>query len=157
MRARPVSQATRLLKNAGPEARDCHNFMHWMSVVYRDVWERTTHIANEGRDAKETYFKQLLGMRSGVSDYFIGQPAGRFNGCWLEMKAAGATWSNVSDAQRDWLTKMGEVGFFPAVVYGYDHAVEIVTAYLRHPQYDLTRYWAGNAISAKRLRAGIEL
>lgn len=152
-----VSQSLRLLRRAGPEAQDCHSFMDWLYKVHTDVWKRTTHIPNESKSKIETLIKQLLGMKSGVSDFSINHPAGRYNGCWLEMKAPGRTWSHVSDSQQEWLEEMGTAGFFPAVAYGYDHAVEIVTAYLRHPQPDLTRYRAGNAISAKRLRAGIEL
>lgn len=158
-RARPLSLASRLLSRAGPDSEDrqCHNFMHWLAVVHTDVWRRTTHIPNEAKSKHETLRKQLLGMKTGVSDFCIAHPAGVYHGLWLEMKAHGCTWTNVSEAQRAWLEEMGAAGYFPAVGYGYDHAVEIVTAYLRHPQQDLTRYRAGNAISAKRLRAGIEL
>lgn len=153
---RPISRSTRLLARAGPEAQDSHAFMGWLYKMHTDVWKRTTHVPNESKSKIETLIKQLLGMKSGVSDYPICHPSGPYHGCWLEMKAAGCTWSDVTKTQREWLVEMGLAGYFPAVAYGYDHAVEIVTAYLRHPQPDLTRYWAGNAISARRLRAGIE-
>lgn len=156
-RARPVSQWIRLLNRAGPEAWECYNFMDWLFKLHPQVWKRTTHVPNESKSKIETLVKQLLGMKSGVSDFPISHPAGPYHGCWLEMKATGRTWSDVSSKQRDWLCEMGEAGYFPTVAYGYDHAVEIMTAYLREPQPDLTRYRAGNAISAKRLRAGIEL
>lgn len=158
MRARPLSMASRLLSRAGPDSEDrqCHNFMHWLSVMHTEVWRRTTHVPNEAKSKHETLRKQLLGMKTGVSDFCIAHPVGEFHGCWLEMKATGTSWSHVSEAQRAWLEEMGAAGYFPAVAYGYDHAVEIVSAYLRHPQLDLTRYRAGNAISARRLRADIE-
>lgn len=149
MRRRPSAN---LLRRAGPEARDCALLDDWLYKVHQDVWRRTTHIPNESKSKLETLVKQLLGMKSGVSDFSVNEPRGPYHGVWLEMKADGNTWSSVSDEQRGWLTEMAAAGYFTAVAYGYDHAVEILTAYLRRPQPDLSLYRPGVAVSVKALR-----
>lgn len=153
---RPPSRSRNLLVRAGPEARECNRFDDWLYKVHTDVWRRTTHIPNEAKSKTETLLKQLLGMKSGVSDFSINEPRGPYHGMWLEMKATGRTWSNVSDEQREWLEEMARAGYFPAVAYGFEHAVEITSAYLARPQPDLAPYRAGAFVSYKKLRKAVE-
>ena len=86
------------------------------------------HIPNGGkRNAREAARLKQMGVKAGVSDMFLPVPRGQAHGLWVEMKASKG---RVSDAQRDWLTKVGAQGYATAVCYGHEAARRAITAYL---------------------------
>lgn len=71
------------------------------------------------------------GVKRGVSDIFFAYPSGKFHGLFIEMKRSDRSLSTLSEEQLIFLTNMKAVGFEAVVSYGADHAIEIITTYLK--------------------------
>lgn len=133
--------AAGILRRWGPEAQECGAYCDWFQRRYPDLWPELAHIANERKSKLEAIALAAMGVRPGVSDYLLTAPRGGFIGMWLEFKTRGATWSKVTQAQRDWLFLMGNRGYFASVAYGVDHAIEITEAYVSEAVEP--RHWPG--------------
>lgn len=87
------------------------------------------HIPNEGRRDPITGGRlRRMGMRSGVSDYFLPVPVRPFAGLWLELKRLKG--SKTTDEQLNWLAKMREQGYATGIGYGWLDAKRIIEEYL---------------------------
>ncbi len=96
------------------------------------------HIHNENDlgDAKRGYQRKLMGVRKGVSDFFLALPRGSttserssYHGLWIELKRRSG--GSLSESQKIWIERMQKVGYAARVCLGFDHAVRTVEAYLR--------------------------
>lgn len=85
------------------------------------------HIPNEGQRTKR--FGKLLqdmGMRAGVSDLFIAMAFHGFYGAWIELKSKDGI---VSAVQKEFLADMKEQGYFTAVCWSIDEAIDLIKWY----------------------------
>lgn len=142
-----------LIRRAGPETREAAALNDWVLARYPLVWRRMTHIPNERQNAKEAMVAGLMGAKAGTFDYWFGEPRGVWHGMWLELKATGRTWTNVSLYQRQFGAEQRDAGYFTAVAYGLDHAMAIITDYLTEPQPCLDCHRPGLLRSAKQWQA----
>lgn len=90
-------------------------------------------IPNGGyRNAREAARLKAMGVRAGVSDYFL--PVPRLDGTaglWIELKAGkGRTTTN----QEAWLAAMRYRGYWGRVAHGWLEAARIVCEYLGIPE-----------------------
>ena len=78
------------------------------------------------------YLKKLkkMGMKTGVSDIFIAIPKGEYNGMWLELKDEGKSINDVTDAQKEHLTLMREMGYCATWAAGSDSAIAKIKKYM---------------------------
>jgi hypothetical protein len=110
------------------EKEDAKKLIQWAYTqpLIRDL---IIHIPNEGkRTAWEGRSLALMGLRAGVSDFFLPLPRGRFHGAWLELKRAKG--GRLSDVQQDWINKMLKLDYAAYVAYGFDDAVKMLEEYL---------------------------
>ena len=70
------------------------------------------------------------GLRPGVSDIVVPSPRGGYFGMYLEMKTKTGT---LSENQKEFLFQVKKYGYFGAVAYGADEAIEILEGYLKKP------------------------
>jgi hypothetical protein len=103
-------------------------FMDWVrrQPEIRDV---LIHIPNEGkRSPVEGHILRRMGLKSGVSDFLLARPSGRYHGLFLELKRKEG--GREMPAQVEWINKMRELGYAAFFCYGCDSAIETVKAYL---------------------------
>lgn len=119
------------------EQDECRYFMQWINL-HKDLEMHTIHIPNEGRRSLQ-FGSQLrsIGMKKGVSDYFIAIPVEPFCGLWLEIKSTNPQ-SRVTKEQMSWLEKMHLKGYACALCFGKDSAIDVVKAYLKGNLLELT-------------------
>lgn len=102
--------------------------MNWVKTQpqIRDV---IIHIPNEGK--REVRFGNKLkrmGMRAGVSDFFLPIPTSLHHGLWLELKRKKG--SRESDEQKAWVHKMRALDYCAVFAYGWENARDLILMYL---------------------------
>lgn len=130
-----------LVARLGPESREVHAYCEWFHAAHPKAWPYLYHVPNEQQDKTDRLILSLLGVKAGVSDFSLTLRRPGFVGMWLEFKASGKSWADVTSPQREWLDRMAGQGWFTAVGYGIDHAMAITAAYLAGA--DLHVYWHG--------------
>ena len=87
------------------------------------------HIPNGGhRNPVTASLLKNIGVRAGVSDYFLAMPIALYAGLWIEVKSEKGS---VSDLQRYWIESMRDEGYAAAVTYGYPDTIEVFDSYVR--------------------------
>lgn len=73
------------------------------------------------------------GMKKGIPDVTIALPLHEYSGAFIELKrdAKQIQPSNIQDEQRDWLTRLREVGYFVEMVVGLEGACAAVGRYMQ--------------------------
>ncbi len=110
------------------EYQEAKAYIAWCmhQPLLRDI---VIHIPNEGRrSAAGGYGLKLIGLRAGVSDFFVPLPTRLHHGLWIELKATGG---RLTASQSLWLGKMKERSYAAYVAYGWDEARRITETYLR--------------------------
>ena len=88
------------------------------------------HVPNEGRASIGWRLKQKrLGLISGAPDLIVLDPVGEFHGLLIEMKRSNGVASNLSDNQKLFLTEASDKGYFSAVCFGADAAMNACVDY----------------------------
>lgn len=82
------------------------------------------HIPNENH-----HHDTPLGVRSGVPDMFLPVPMGGSHGLFIELKRAEG--GRLSEAQRKWLTWLGELGYTAVCCHGWEEAKAAIEDYMR--------------------------
>ena len=87
------------------------------------------HIPNGGsRHKAEAAKLKRMGVRAGVSDFFLPYPNDTYAGLWLELKRRKK--SRISEEQLHWLYLMQKCGYAAKIAYGWEHGKEIIKEYL---------------------------
>lgn len=126
-----MGRSRSLLARCGPEIQQSAMWIDWFQKVHPREFKYLTHIPNERKGKLQRIVLFLLGVKKGVSDYGLFLERAGYSGLWLEFKAEGRPPSAVTDEQHEWQRLMRSQGFFCAVAFGYDQAVEIATAYIK--------------------------
>lgn len=116
------------MRRKDTERAHCYALMEWASYhsICKDL---LFHIPNERKcTPAEGWALKRMGVRAGVSDYFLPYPTAKFNGLWIEMKMPGRL---ITPEQKSWLESMKSLKFAAHVAYGVDQAIEIIEKYLK--------------------------
>ena len=106
----------------------CALFKHWWKT-YPQHRLSLTHIPNGGKRSKfQAGLFQNMGVRPGVSDYFIGVRRGNYPCLWLEVKREKG--GRVEPEQITWLQAMREQGHMGIVGFGYEECLFIIDHYM---------------------------
>lgn len=90
------------------------------------------HIANERKtNPFEGRLLKRMGVRSGVSDCFIGIVRGRYHGMFLELKVGSNT---PTESQEQFMYDMASQGYYCVWTTGFDKAKKCIEKYLDLPQ-----------------------
>jgi len=91
------------------------------------------HVPNEGRRSLMLGNKlKRMGVRKGVSDYFLPLPVPGYHGLWIELKRVKG--SKTTDEQLSWLKKMHDLGYMSCICYGAEHAFDTIKKYIERMQ-----------------------
>lgn len=105
-----VIQWATLMRNARPELLNLY------------------HVPNEGKRSKaEAARQQRLGLRRGVPDLILDYPKGIYHGLRVEMKVKP---NKTTADQEAWLERLARAGYFVAVCYSAQEAIETIQAYI---------------------------
>lgn len=86
------------------------------------------HIPNGGtRDAIEGRHLKQQGVKPGVPDLCLPVPSGRYHGLYIEMKTGAG---RASEAQKWWIERLNDAGYFAEVCHGWQSAVQVLEWYL---------------------------
>ena len=90
-------------------------------------------IPNGGfRNAREAARLKAMGVKAGVSDYFLPVPRlGSSSGLWIELKTGN---NKPTKPQLAWIAAMHEQGYWARVCYGWVDAAQAVCEYLGIPE-----------------------
>lgn len=118
------------MRKIATEFQECKAFFQWalLNPLIRDI---LIHIPNEGKRSLSTgsHYK-LIGLRSGVSDYYLPLPSRKgHHGLWIELKRVSG--SKTTDSQLKWIDKMRNLGYAAEIAYGAKQAIDIVIEYLK--------------------------
>jgi hypothetical protein len=111
----------------GPETLHQITIFDWIRTR-KDLEPYSFHIANE-RKASPFYGRLLkrMGVKSGVSDIFIGVTTEKYPGMWLELKAGK---NKLTENQKTFMKNMASQGYFTATCYGFEEAKSTILSYL---------------------------
>ena len=69
------------------------------------------------------------GVKRGFPDLFFCYPKGKYHGLFIELKAPVKS-ARVSEFQKEWLSKLADVGYKTSVCYGFEQARQMILDYL---------------------------
>ena len=88
------------------------------------------NIPNGGQRNKSTAIAlKRQGVKAGVPDLMLPVARAGYHGLYIELKKEDKT-NKTTALQKQWLTDLAEQGYFTAVCYGYDEAVQTLKDYL---------------------------
>src|ERR1044072_2253058 len=106
------------------EQQEHFALMHWIKTQ-PNIRGLIIHIRNEGRrDVKYGNKLKRMGLRAGVSDFFLPLPTKMYHGLWIELKRKKG--SRESDEQKAWLLKMRALDYCACFAYGWEDARDII-------------------------------
>lgn len=108
------------------EYAECVTLWDWM--IIKGLATYSFHIPNESKRSKYAGGRlKRIGMRAGVSDYFIAIPRGSYHGLWLEIKVGK---NKLTQQQEFFFFDMQMQHYCCRVAYGFDEAKAYIESYL---------------------------
>lgn len=87
------------------------------------------HIPNGGQRAITTAKRlKAEGVKAGVPDICLPVPKGKYHGLFIEMKVKG---NKPTENQELWLAALKEQGYYTAVCFGLESAIDVILNYLK--------------------------
>lgn len=114
----------------GPtETQEHIALMDWVNL--HPVLKRLMiHIPNEGKRSPWLGAKlKRMGLRKGVSDFFLPFPRSKYHGLWIELKRDAK--SAKTPEQIEWIDYMKALDYAAHFAYGFESAQSIILDYLK--------------------------
>ena len=111
------------------------NAEHWEQVVVfydlaiemPELFDYTAAMPNGGyRTAKAAGMIKAEGGKSGYPDILTDLPKGVYHGLRIEFKTMKGS---IQDNQKQWLNRLHKQGFYCALCFGYDQAMQVLRLY----------------------------
>ena len=124
-------------------------FVSWLETQFPAIAGDLLHVANEGgnRGANLAAYhtkRKRMGVRPGVSDYFLALPKLSYHGLWLELKAPEGT---IKPEQRAFLERRAALGYAACCCWGWLEARKAALDYLQsHWTADVAVAYQGNRV-----------
>ncbi len=88
------------------------------------------HVPNGGERPKHAALAMVrAGAKPGVPDLCLPVARGGWHGMWIELKRADHS-NGPTPAQKAWIERLQSEGYFCAVCYGANEAIDAITRYL---------------------------
>lgn len=102
--------------------------INWFNHEFPELSDDLHHFANE-RKCSLAMGKKLktMGVKRGVSDFFLGVGCGGYHGLWIELKVGNG---RLSPEQRAFIERKLQRGYFAIAAWGFDATKEIIKTYL---------------------------
>lgn len=111
-----------------PEEADHIAIVDWFHYKYPNLYWDFHHFANE-RKCSLAYGAKLkrMGVKRGVSDFFLALPRKEYSGLWIELKVGRG---KLTREQIAFLHQKNKRGYLALAVWGFDAAKKIIDKYL---------------------------
>lgn len=107
------------------------HFIHWLRAVHPSVITIISPIVKYGGNMQQRLIQgriqKLMGYMPGTLDIFIPEPREPYYGLFIELKAAKGKVSPEQKQMREWLEGKG---YYTAICFSCDEAIEVTTRYL---------------------------
>lgn len=121
--------ATRSSGMAQSERIDHINTVNWFKHTYPELDDDFHHFANERRcSPQEGQMLKRMGVKRGVSDFFLAFPQNGKAGLWIELKVGK---NKPSKEQEAFLERKAKRGYETVCAWGTDAAREVINEYLK--------------------------
>lgn len=118
----------------------CTAIVSWSKYVTM-MKDDLLHIANERKTSVQHHMKlKRMGVRKGVSDFFLPVPNVNYFGLWVEVKKSlkKDTLDNrakkITTEQKTWINRMNAAGFIAVAAFGLDETKKVFETYLSKPE-----------------------
>lgn len=111
-----------------PEQAEHINVVNWFHYQYPELADDFHHFANERRcSVQQGRTLKRMGVKKGVSDFFLALPLDGYHGFWIELKVGK---NKPTPEQLAFLDRKTERGYLCAVCWGFEAAKELLKNYL---------------------------
>jgi hypothetical protein len=113
----------------GAEQIDHINIVNWFNYQYPKLSDDLHHFANERAcSIQQGRILKRMGVKRGVSDFFLAIPSNGYHGLWLELKVGKG---KLSPEQILFIDRKISNGYMAIAVWGFDAAIEVIKSYLK--------------------------
>lgn len=112
-------------KYLGPEDHLQHAVMNYLRIQYPEVM--AIHVPNEGKRSPFVQYKfKYLGGMAGIPDVIVFKGNEKYQGLAIELKVKP---NKPTKAQREFITKLNDSGWYATWCDNYEGAVRIIRQY----------------------------
>lgn len=112
-----------------PEQAEHINVVNWFNYQFPELQQDFHHFANERRcSIQQGRLLKRMGVKRGVSDFFLALPLNGKSGLWLELKVGK---NKPTKEQLSFLSRKESRGYEALIAWGFDSAKEIIWDYLK--------------------------
>lgn len=112
-----------------PEQIDHINIVNWFNYQFPELSDDFHHFANERRcSIQQGRLLKRMGVKKGVSDFFLAYPVHGYAGLWLELKVGK---NKPTKEQIAFGERKIKRGYQFAFVWGTENALEMIKRYLK--------------------------
>ena len=113
-----------------PEQAEHINVVNWFNYQFPELADDFHHFANERKCSIQTgRTLKRMGVKKGVSDFFLALPLDGYAGFWLELKVGK---NKVTPEQDAFMNRKMARGYLCAACWGFEAAKELISIYLRN-------------------------
>lgn len=117
-----------------PEEIDHINLVNWFHHEFPEFADDFHHFANQRKCSPQEGNKlKQMGVKKGVSDFFLGLSKHGFHGLWIELKVGNG---KLSKEQIAFIERKSNRGFLALAVWGEEAAKEVIKTYLEDKSYE---------------------
>lgn len=104
------------------------NIVNWFHYNFPDLTDDFHHFANERKcSINQGKILKKMGVKKGVSDFFLALPVGGKAGLWIELKIGKG---KLSQEQASFIQRKLARGYEALAVWGEDAAKAVIQTYL---------------------------
>ena len=112
-----------------PEQVDHINIVNWFNFTYPQYKEDLHHFANERRcSIQQGRLLKKMGVKKGVSDFFLAVPRDGKGGLWIELKVGT---NKPTPEQKEFIERKINMGYTATCAWGAEAAKKVIKTYLR--------------------------
>ncbi len=112
----------------GAEQAEHINVVNWFHYQFPQYADDFHHFANERRcSIQQGRTLKRMGVKKGVSDFFLALPCGGHHGLWIELKVGKG---KLSPEQISFLDRKTSRGYLAVPAWGFEAVMEIIKTYL---------------------------
>lgn len=116
-------------RTGGPEYQESEDLCLYVQTLHPEIWPVVYHVPNERSNAVEAKRLSAIGVKPGVPDFVFPVARCGFHGLYLELKATGATPSDVRETQSGFCERLQREGYAAIAALGLDSAIRVIDAY----------------------------
>jgi len=123
------------------------NVVNWFAYQFPELADDFHHFANERKcSVQQGRTLKRMGVKKGVSDFFLAIPLDGYSGFWLELKVGK---NKATPEQEAFMNRKTGRGYFCAACWGFEDAKELILTYLRNYKKNRTQDVPNNLYNGK--------